>query len=58
MRTRMGSPDTVAPEVVRGEPYHTPVDCWAAGPEALTLQQTWFEQLSLRELSLKGARIA
>lgn len=31
LHTRMGSPDTVAPEVVRGEAYWTPVDCWAAG---------------------------
>ena len=31
LTTRMGSPDTVAPEVVRGEAYWTPVDCWAAG---------------------------
>lgn len=31
LSTRMGSPDTVAPEVVRGHAYWTPVDCWAAG---------------------------
>ncbi|CAE8599941.1 unnamed protein product [Polarella glacialis] len=31
LRTRMGSPDTVAPEIIRGEVYGTPVDCWAAG---------------------------
>mmetsp|Transcript_41654 Transcript_41654/g.99207 ORF Transcript_41654/g.99207 Transcript_41654/m.99207 type:complete len:573 (-) Transcript_41654:57-1775(-) len=31
LSTRMGSPDTVAPEVVRGQAYWTPVDCWAAG---------------------------
>jgi len=31
LSTRMGSPDTVAPEIVRGERYSTPVDCWAAG---------------------------
>ncbi|CAK9108996.1 Calcium-dependent protein kinase 3 [Durusdinium trenchii] len=31
LHTRMGSPDTVAPEVVRGEPYWAPVDCWACG---------------------------
>mmetsp|Transcript_12846 Transcript_12846/g.36505 ORF Transcript_12846/g.36505 Transcript_12846/m.36505 type:complete len:549 (-) Transcript_12846:389-2035(-) len=31
LRTRLGSPDAVAPEVVIGARYSTPVDCWAAG---------------------------
>lgn len=28
---RLGSPDTVAPEVVRGSTYGTPVDIWSTG---------------------------
>lgn len=31
LQTRLGSPDAVAPEVVTGKRYSTPVDCWAAG---------------------------
>jgi len=31
LQTRLGSPDAVAPEVVKGQMYSTPVDCWAAG---------------------------
>lgn len=31
LKSRLGSPDTVAPEVIKGEQYSTPVDCWAAG---------------------------
>jgi len=31
LKTRLGSPDAVAPEVVAGKVYSKPVDCWAAG---------------------------
>jgi len=31
LRTKLGSPDNVAPEIARGEAYGAPVDCWAAG---------------------------
>jgi len=31
LKTRLGSPDAVAPEVVAGKAYSKPVDCWAAG---------------------------
>jgi len=31
LHTKLGSPSHVAPELVRGEAYGVPVDCWAAG---------------------------
>jgi hypothetical protein len=36
LHTRMGSPDTVAPEVVRGEAYWTPVVPWSVTWEIFT----------------------